>query len=120
MEVIYTDDFGRWFAPLDGQHRVSVAAAVLVLEEKGVTLGFPRSSALESSKYPLRELRVQSGGDAIRVVYAFDPRRDAVLIIGAIKGGMNDARFYKELIFRSEKIWEQYLAEQQAGLHEDE
>ena len=119
MEVIYTNEFEDWFVPLDGQHKMSIVQAVLVLEEKGVTLGFPRSSSLEGSRYPIRELRIQSGGDAIRIAYAFDPRRDAVLIIGGIKGGMNDARFYRELISKAETIWKDYLAEQLEGLHDE-
>ena len=42
----------------------------------------------------MRELRVQSGGRPIRVFYAFDPRRMAILLIGGDKTG--DDRFYDE------------------------
>jgi hypothetical protein len=57
----------------------------------------------------LRELRIQSLGRPLRVIYAFDPLRQAVLILGGDKTG--DDRFYERMIPRSEKIWERYLQE---------
>lgn len=56
----------------------------------------------------MRELRIQSHGDQIRVFYAFDPRRVAVLLIGGIKTG-KVKRFYKELIPKADKLYEQHL-----------
>jgi hypothetical protein len=44
----------------------------------------------------MRELRVQSGGRPLRVFYAFDPRRSAILLIGGDKTG--DGRFYERMI----------------------
>ncbi len=54
----------------------------------------------------------------MRIVYAFDPRRDAVLLIGGDKSG--DRRFYARIVPLAERIWRDYLAEQAAGLHEEE
>ncbi len=71
----------------------------------------PWSSAI-SSRFALRELRVQSGGRPLRVLYAFDPQRDAVLILGGDKTGAD--RWYVANVPRAEKIWEQYLSEQDA------
>jgi hypothetical protein len=59
----------------------------------------------------LRELRIQSAGRPLRVLYVFDPKRQAVLLIGGDKTG-ND-RFYQEMIPRAESIWEAYLRETQ-------
>jgi len=87
------------------------------LEAAGVTLGFPQSSAINGATFALRELRVQSQGRPLRIFYAFDPRRDAVLILGGDKTGRDD--FYEEMVPRCEAIWNQYLAEQAAGLHEE-
>jgi len=52
------------------------------------------------------------------VFYAFDPRRDAVLILGGDKTG--DGRFYERMTRECERIWNDYLAEQSAGLHDKE
>jgi hypothetical protein len=80
------------------------------LETFGVTLDYPHSSALEDSKYPFRELRIQSGGYPLRAVYIFDITREAVIVCGGDKTG--DKRFYQTIIAQAERIWEQYLREQ--------
>jgi hypothetical protein len=43
------------------------------------------------------------------VFYAFDPNRDAVLLIGGIKTG--DDRFYDRMVPTAENIWREYLDE---------
>ncbi len=77
-----------------------------------MTLGFPCSSAIEGSGIALRELRVQSGGRPLRVFYAFDPKRQAVLLLGGDKTG--DDRFYETHVPRAERLWTEYLAEIEA------
>ena len=57
----------------------------------------------------MRELRVQHGGRPYRVLYAFDPRRMAILLIGGDKTG-ND-RWYEENVPRADDIYEAYLLE---------
>ena len=61
--------------------------------------------------------QTRQGASPLRVVYAFDPHRDAVLLIGGDKG--SDARFYERIIRRAERIWKEYLDEQAKGLHEE-
>lgn len=78
------------------------------LEAKGVTLGAPQSSAVRGAHFALRELRIQHGGRPLRVLYAFDPLRQAVLILGGDKTG--DDRFYREMVPLAERIWRDYLA----------
>ena len=57
----------------------------------------------------MRELRVQSGGSPLRVFYAFDPRRSAILLIGGDKTG-ND-RFYQEFVPRADALYDEHLEE---------
>jgi hypothetical protein len=118
VEVVATDEFANWYDGLSAGDAEAVARGAERLEKLGVALGFPHSSALKGTKLPLRELRIQSGGRPLRVVYAFDPLRQAVLLIGGDKTG--DTRFYEVLIPQAERIWEQYLAEQAAGLHKED
>lgn len=106
VEVIGTDEFRGWFDGLGDSEAKSVAHVVDMLEAAGVALPFPYSSAIQGSKYPLRELRIQSGGKPIRVFYAFDPARQAVLLIGGTKSG---DRFYDAFVPLAERIWEQHL-----------
>jgi hypothetical protein len=84
------------------------------------SIGHPSSSAIHGASFALRELRIKSSGHALRVFYAFDPRRDAVLIIGGDKTGQNSDDFYRRMIAEAEHIWKDYLAEQALGEHDDE
>jgi hypothetical protein len=118
IEAYGTDEFAEWFGGLGVAEKRAVARYVDTLELAGLSLGFPYSSALKDTKYPLRELRVKAGGHAIRVIYIFDPRRNAVLLIGGDKTGKH--RFYETMIPKAEAIWQQYLDEQGAGLHDEE
>jgi hypothetical protein len=116
MDVVGTNEFAGWYEELDASDMEAVTRVVDLLAARGLRLGFPYCSAIQGASFALRELRVQSGGRPIRVFYAFDPRRDAVLLIGGDKTGRD--RFYEEMIPRCETIWEEYLGEQELGLHD--
>ncbi len=115
-EVEYTNEFGAWWAGLAEGQQDDVTAVVELLMEHGPGLPFPYSSGVEGSRHShIRELRIQSGGRPIRVFYAFDPRRSAVLLIGGDKTG-ND-RFYKQYVPLANKLYDEHLEElRQEGL----
>jgi hypothetical protein len=78
--------------------------------EQGPRLPFPYSSAVNGSNHDhMRELRVQSGGRPLRVFYAFDPRRTAILLIGGDKTG--DDRFYKRMTPAADRLYDVYVEE---------
>ena len=120
VEVIATDEFAEWFDELEEVHVDPVIVAVSKLEQAGVALGHPASSAIKGASFALRELRIKSSGHALRVFYAFDPRRSAVLIVGGDKTGQNSDAFYRSMVVTTERIWHEYLAEQQRGEHDKE
>ena len=63
----------------------------------------------------MRELRVQSSGKPLRIFYAFDPRRSAILLIGGDKTG--DKRFYDRMIPVADDLYDAHLEElRQEGL----
>ena len=108
-EVEYTDEFGDWWNGLTEAEQESVDASVHLLEERGPRLGHPHSSGIARSKHPhMRELRIQHRGRPYRVLYAFDPRRAAILLIGGNKTG-ND-RWYKEYVPRADRLYDEHLA----------
>lgn len=117
MEVIYTNEFEEWFEVLSSKEQEDIGFVVRLLELFGVRLEFPHSSGLKGSNAALRELRPRKGRSPLRVVYAFDPRRDAVLLIGGDK--RQGSKVYEKLIREAEKVWNEYLAEQAAGLHDE-
>jgi hypothetical protein len=102
VEVVVSDEFRDWYEALSIEEQRAV-------ETDGVALGYPYSSALVGTKHPIRELRLQHQGRPYRVLYAFDPLRQAVLLIGADKTGRD--RFYEELVPVAERLWERYLRE---------
>jgi hypothetical protein len=108
-DVEATEAFEGWWRMLTEQEQDDVTALVELLEERGPQLPFPYSSGVEGSKFShMRELRIQSHGDPIRVFYAFDPRRTAVLLVGGIKTG-KAKRFYKEYVPQADKLYEKHL-----------
>lgn len=63
-----------------------VDARVRLLAERGPNLGFPFSSGVKTSRLAeMRELRVQAHGDPLRILYAFDTRRVAILLVAIAK-----------------------------------
>ena len=107
--VEYTDEFGAWWMELAESTQDDIDRVVMLLEEHGPTLGFPYSSAIIGSEFALRELRIQSEGHPIRILYAFDPVRSALLLLGGDKTA-ND-RWYNENIPRAERIFAMHLEE---------
>lgn len=84
-EVEFSDEFGRWEG-LNAAEQMSVDFTVSLLQEIGPTLRMPHSSGIEMSRHShMRELRIQHEGRPYRVLYAFDPRRTAILLIGRDK-----------------------------------
>ena len=79
-----------------------------LLEEKGPRLPYPYSSDVNGTKYgAIRELRVQHKGKPYRILYAFDPRRAAILLIGGKKTG--GTRWYEKYVSMAERIYEEHL-----------
>lgn len=113
VEVFGCDEFADWYGSLEEADQAAVEHIVGLLEQRGVRLGFPHSSEIKGAPFALRELRKQSGGRPLRIFYAFDPARNAVLLIGGDKTG--DDRFYEHMVPTAERIWREYLAEQGAG-----
>jgi hypothetical protein len=116
VEVYATDEMNEWFQGLPAAEANAVDRVVRLLMQEGVALGHPYSSAIRMpSRHAFRELRATADRSELRVIYAFDPRRDAVAIIGGNKSG--EPRFYERIIPLAERIWEEYLAEQKGGKH---
>ncbi len=109
-EVEYTHQFGEWWSELTEDQQDAIAARVLLLIERGPNLPFPFSSDVRSSRHGrMRELRIQRSGRPIRILYAFDPRRVSILLIGADKTG-ND-RFYQEYVPWADDLYDRHLQE---------
>ena len=110
VEVLFTDEFEGWWDSLTIEEQESVAHGVNILREKGATLQYPHCSGISSSKHShMRELRIQHQGRPYRVLYAFDPRRAAVLLIGGDKTGAD--RWYEIFVPLADRLYDEHLAD---------
>src|SRR5215470_15326732 len=101
--VEFTNEFRAWWVTLTERQQEDVAASVELLMEHGPQLRFPHSSGVEGSRHThMRALRVQSGSRPLRIFYAFDPRRTAILLVGGDKTG--DDWFYETSTPEAEQI----------------
>ena len=108
--VEYTDEFEAWWNGLSEQEQASIEASVRLLQERGPMLRFPHSSGVRGSRHDhMRELRIQHQGRPYRVLYAFDPRRVAILLIGGDKTG--DDQWYETYVPIADRLYDECLEE---------
>lgn len=107
-EVEFTDDFERWWNTLAADEQESLATSVELLRHAGPQLSRPHADVLNGSKHNnMKELRTQHHGRPLRTLFAFDPRRCAILLIGGDKTG--DDRFYERMIPLADALYDQHL-----------
>lgn len=106
-EVEYTDEFERWWDELDVANQTSIAEAVKRLIQSGPALGRPTVDTIHASRHPnMKELRPARG--TIRILFAFDLRRMAILLIGGDKRGLWNA-WYAEMIPIADRLYDEHL-----------
>jgi hypothetical protein len=106
--VEYTDELGAWWEGLTEDEQESIDASVRLLEDLGPNLGFPHCSGINGSKHPhMRELRVQHAGRPYRILYAFDPRRAAIMLLGGDKTG--DKRWYEVQVPKADQLYDTHI-----------
>ncbi len=107
-EVEYTNEFGDWWEDLTEGEQTDIDASVRLLEQCGPNLKFPHSSGINGSKHShMRELRVQHKGRPYRILYAFDPKRVGILLIGGDKTGNN--RWYEEYVPIADDLYDVHI-----------
>ncbi len=107
-DVEYTDRFDGWWKGLTVEEQESVTFVVELLVQRGPQLDHPYSSSIAGSKHgTMRELRIQHHGQPYRVLYAFDPRRSALLLLGGCKTG--DNRWYITNVPIADRLFDEHL-----------
>ena len=106
-EVEYTDTFGSWWDELTEDEQERVTATVELLEQNGPMLGRPLVDTLKGSRHPnMKELRPRGGH--IRVLFAFDPRRMAILLMGGDKS-RRWSSWYADAIPAADALYDEHL-----------
>ncbi len=108
-DVEFTDEFGEWWDGLSENEQDAVATKVELLRRFGPALRRPHSGSIHSSKHSnMKELIIQHAGRPYRVLYAFDPRRCAILLLGGDKTG--DDRWYEKSVPVADRLFDEHLA----------
>lgn len=109
--VLFHDAFGAEFGSLAVDLQDELLAHARLLARFGPNLGRPTVDTLKGSRYAnMKELRFSWDGQVWRVAFAFDPQRQAILLVGGDKGGADQRRFYKRLITVADDRYEEHLS----------
>ena len=109
-DVEFTDEFEAWWTTLSEDEQDAIDASVQLVETIGPQLARPHADTLVGSRHAnMKELRTQCQGRPLRTLFAFDPRRAAILLIGGDKTG--DNRFYERMIPEADRLYDDHLAE---------
>ena len=109
-DIEFTDEFEEWWIDLTTDQQSALTERIEVLEVKGPTLGRPAVDRIHTSRHQnMKELRsVQA--DALRVLFIFDPRRQAILLLGGDKSGEWDS-WYTCAVPAADDLYDVYLRE---------
>ncbi len=107
-EVEFTSQFELWWNSLSQDEQAEISAKVELLEEFGPTLPRPHADVISTSRHAnMKELRGKVRERHLRVLYAFDPRRMALLLIGGDKTG--DPNWYDKFVPIADALFDQHL-----------
>lgn len=88
----------------------AILARAGLLEREGPQLGRPYADTLRGSRFAnMKELRCDAAGGVWRIAFAFDPERTAILLVAGDKAGVNERRFYRDLIVRADARFARHL-----------
>lgn len=111
--VCFFDEFEDEFASLAEAVQDALLAHAGLLERAGPQLGRPHADTLKGSKHgPMKELRFEADDGVWRVAFAFDPKRNAILLVAGDKSGGGEKRFYKRLIAKADARFDRHLERQ--------
>jgi hypothetical protein len=106
-QVEYTDQFEQWWDQLSTEEQAAIDVTVEVLQERGPGLGRPFVDTVKGSRHAnMKELRPRGG--FIRILFAFDPRRMAILLVGGDKRDRWSS-WYEEMIPVADRLFEEHL-----------
>lgn len=99
-----------WLASLDDDSREQVVAAIELVKERGPQLGRPLVDTVNASRHRnMKELRPGSSGRSeLRILFAFDPVRQAILLVAGDKAG-NWKRWYRQQIPTADNLFDDHL-----------
>jgi hypothetical protein len=114
--VIFDEAFAAEFARFPPDAQTALLAKARMLETFGPQLGRPHVDTLKGSVHAnMKELRFDAADGAWRAAFAFDPLREAVVLVAGDKSGGSEARFYRVLIATADRRFDDHIARQKSG-----
>jgi hypothetical protein len=109
--VSFHDEFDSEFDALPEAVQDEMLAHARLLEQFGPLLGRPRVDTLKGSRHAnMKELRFDAADGVWRVAFAFDSKRNAVLLVAGDKSGGSERRFYRQLIAKADLRFDSHLS----------
>ncbi|PYX85259.1 MAG: addiction module toxin RelE [Acidobacteria bacterium] len=109
--VLLDEEFEPEFDALPQDVQNELLAHARLLQQFGPQLGRPRADTLNGSRHAnMKELRFDAADGVWRVAFAFDPNRNAVLLVCGDKSGGSEKRFYRQLIEKADARFDAHLA----------
>ncbi|MGH3402598.1 MAG: type II toxin-antitoxin system RelE/ParE family toxin [Streptosporangiaceae bacterium] len=111
--MLLSDEVRDWLAALvqrDPETALLIRAAIRVLRQDGPALGRPLVDNVKGSRIKnLKELRPGSSGRSeIRILFAFDPLRRAILLVAGDKSS-DWTGWYRQAIKEAELAYAEHL-----------
>ena len=104
------DAFDPEFDALPETVQDELLAITALLEIYGPALGRPHADTLAGSRHAnMKELRFKAADGVWRVAFAFDPKRQAILLVAGDKAGVEQKRFYRSLIRKADDRFTDHL-----------
>lgn len=109
--VKFHDEFQPEFDALSQEVKEELLAEAKFVETFGPETSRPHVDTLKGSQYAnMKERRFEANNGEWRAAFAFDPRREAIVLIAADKAGVNQAKFYKRLIEKADARYTRHIA----------
>ena len=109
LAIERTKTVADWVKELDADAKEAIVTSLRILRGIGPSLGRPQVDVIIDSKHKnMKELRIQNKQRLFRILFAFDPDRKAILLIGGDKRG--DKRFYERMIPLADALFDEHLA----------
>jgi hypothetical protein len=106
-EVEATDEFVAWYRSCSDDEQDRIEAAIEKLEELGPALRRPFVGNVQISRHSQMKELIPLGGH-LRIFFAFDPRRVAIVLVGGDKSDRWVA-FYREYVARADDLYDEHL-----------
>lgn len=108
FHTVFAEEFGDF----PDNVKIELRSITALLQEEGPYLSRPHADTLDGSKHAnMKELRFKADNGVWRVAFAFDPKRQAVLLVAGDKSGVSQKRFYKSLITKADERFDDHLVE---------